>query len=79
MLETGVIPDPEPLVGSTGGAAVDNGGHVSEPQARSVGQQPPPRLAGQVRKPVLQVNGPWPVGEYLLVDSEFIDGVMVVV
>lgn len=53
-VETG----PDPLVGKTGGAAVDNGGQVTEPQARLVWQQPPPRLAGHVWKPGLHVNGP---------------------
>lgn len=43
---------PELLVGRTGAAAVAvvvlvaTGSQVDEPQARSVGQQPPPRLAG---------------------------------
>jgi len=65
-VETG----PDPLVGRTGGAAVDNGGQVTEPQARSVWQQPPPRLAGHVWKPGLQVNGPWPEDEGLIGVSE---------
>lgn len=35
-------------------------GHTAEPHAWPVGQQPPPRLAGQEWKPVLQtVRGPW--------------------
>jgi hypothetical protein len=61
-VETG----PDPLVGRTGGAAVDKGGQVNDPQARSVWQQPPPRLAGHVWKPGLQVNGPWPEDEGLI-------------
>lgn len=61
-VETG----PVPLVGKTGGAAVDSGGQVREPQARSVGQQPPPRLAGHVWKPGLHVSGPWPEDEELV-------------
>ena len=32
-------------------AMEDNGGHETEPHARSVGQQPPPRLGSQDRKP----------------------------
>ena len=47
-IDVEVETDPDPLVGRTGGAAVDNGGQVTEPQARSVWQQPPPRLAGHV-------------------------------
>ena len=38
-----------PLVGRTGAAAVavlESGGQLGEPQARSVGQHPPPTLAG---------------------------------
>lgn len=55
------------LVGRTGGAAppvalldVDEAlaGHSADPQARSVGQHPPPKLAGQDLKPVLQVSVP---------------------
>ena len=60
-----VVTGPDPLVGRTGGAAVDKGGQATEPQARSVWQQPPPRLAGHVRNPGLQVNGPWPEDEGL--------------
>jgi hypothetical protein len=62
----GVETGPDPLVGRTGGAAVDSGGQVTEPQARSVWQHPPPRLAGHVWKPGLQVNGPWPEDEGLI-------------
>lgn len=61
---------PDPLVGKTGGAAVNKGGQVTEPQALSVWQQPPPRLAGHVWKPGLQVNGPWPEDEGLIGVSE---------
>jgi hypothetical protein len=41
-------------VGRTGAPTVaveDNSGQTSRPQARLVGQQPPPRDAGQERKP----------------------------
>lgn len=31
--------------------ALENGGHVEGPHSRSVGQQPPPRLGAQERKP----------------------------
>jgi hypothetical protein len=62
----GVETGPDPLVGRTGGAAVDSGGQVTEPQARSVWQHPPPRLAGHVWNPGLQVNGPWPEDEGLI-------------
>jgi len=47
------------LVGRTGGtgaAEVVEAGQLAEPQLRSVGQQPPPREAGQERKPELQVS-----------------------
>jgi hypothetical protein len=67
--ETGI----DPLVGRTGGAAVDNGGQVSDPQARSVWQHPPPRLAGHVWKPGLQVNGPWLEDEGLIGVEEIDD------
>jgi hypothetical protein len=44
-------------VGEVGAApVVAVAGHSTEPQARSVAQQPPPREAGQVRKPVEQVR-----------------------
>jgi hypothetical protein len=66
VVDAEITSDPEPLVGRTGGAAVDSAGQVCEPQARSVRQHPPPRLAGQVRKPGLQVNGPWPEDEGLI-------------
>ena len=58
------------LVGRTGGAAaadvedelevdVDRGGHIPPvPQARSVGQHPPPIDAGQELKPDVQVSVP---------------------
>jgi hypothetical protein len=50
------------LVGRTGGSGValedvESAGQLAEPQARSVGQQPPPRLAGHERKPVEHVRG----------------------
>lgn len=35
---------------------VERAGQVTEPQARSVGQQPPPKVAGQDWKPELQVR-----------------------
>lgn len=51
------------LVGRTGGAAfaelvveVVDAGQLAEPHSRSVGQQPPPRDAGQERKPEEQVR-----------------------
>lgn len=47
-------------VGRTGGmtvCVVESGGQPAEdPQARSVGQHPPPREAGHERKPVEQVR-----------------------
>lgn len=56
------------LVGRTGGRAlvalldveeaVDSAGHSADPHALSVGQHPPPKLAGQDLKPVLQVSVP---------------------
>lgn len=53
-----------PEVGRTGAAAVavgvvESGGQLGEPQARSVGQQPPPRLWGQDWKPGVQLRGLW--------------------
>jgi hypothetical protein len=61
MLEvvTEVVPEVVTVVGLTGGAAVAEdvrAGHTSEPHARSVGQQPPPKDAGQERNPVEQTN-----------------------
>ncbi len=51
------------LVGRTGGSGValdvedvERAGQLAEPHARSVGQQPPPRLAGQERKPAEHVG-----------------------
>jgi hypothetical protein len=51
------------LVGRTGGSGVpldckdvDKAGQLADPHARSVGQQPPPRLAGHDRKPVEHVR-----------------------
>lgn len=38
--------------------AVDSAGHSADPQALSVGQHPPPKLAGQDLKPVLQLSVP---------------------
>jgi hypothetical protein len=46
-------------VGRTGAptaAVEDNSGQMSRPQARSVGQQPPPRDAGHERNPEEQTN-----------------------
>lgn len=51
-------------VGRTGGRApvalleVEDAGHSADPHALSVGQHPPPKLAGQDLKPVLQVSVP---------------------
>jgi hypothetical protein len=48
-----------PDVGRTGAATVAvevNSGQTSRPQARSVGQHPPPRDAGHDRNPELQAN-----------------------
>jgi hypothetical protein len=70
---TEVDTGPDPLVGRTGGAAVDSGGQVNDPQARSVWQQPPPRLAGHVWNPGLQVNGPCPEDEGLIGVEEIND------
>ena len=42
--------------GTTILAVEDNGGQVSEPHARSVGQQPPPKEEAQDRKPEEQVK-----------------------
>lgn len=68
------------LVGRTGAAAVpvlDIGGQVGEPQARSVGQQPPPKLDGQVWYPVVQLCCPCTIN----VDdgAGFVEGVTVIV
>ncbi|KAI9688433.1 MAG: hypothetical protein M1822_001382 [Bathelium mastoideum] len=68
VTDAGSVP---PLVGRTGGTAVTpvddpvllgRAGQPGEPHARSVGQQPPPRLAGQDWKPVVQVAATLAVG-----------------
>lgn len=44
-------------------------GHATGPQARSVGQQPPPRLEGQDRKPGEQEGAMWEIEEGRAVDD----------
>ncbi|KAJ9642585.1 hypothetical protein H2199_004966 [Coniosporium tulheliwenetii] len=45
--------------GRRGGGGCGEGRAAGEPQARLVGQQPPPRLAGQDWKPEVQLKGLW--------------------